>query len=49
MSDKFMADSVNFFACPANADPEIKQSATYVSPHDEIDGVLDILNQLSGG
>lgn len=48
LADKFMADSVNFFACPANAAPEIKKSANYVSPHEEIDGVLDILSRLSG-
>jgi hydroxymethylpyrimidine pyrophosphatase-like HAD family hydrolase len=46
LADKFMADSVSFFACPANADPEIKKSAAYVSPYDEIEGVLDILQHL---
>lgn len=46
MADKFMADSVSFFACPANADPEIQQFADYVSPHTEIEGVLDILHRL---
>ena len=48
MGDKFMADSVAFFACPANAEPEIQQFANYVSPREEIDGVLDILQQLDG-
>lgn len=47
MSDSFIADRVAFFACPANADPEITQSAAYVSPFEEIDGVLDILQLLS--
>ena len=47
MGDKFMADSVRFFACPANAEPEIQQSANYISPHAEIDGVLDILRRLN--
>jgi hydroxymethylpyrimidine pyrophosphatase-like HAD family hydrolase len=47
MSDKFMADSVGFFACPANAEPEIKESAAYISPFEEIEGVLDILQNLS--
>jgi len=47
MSDKPIADRVAFFACPANADPEIKQSADYVSPIEEIDGVLDILSRLN--
>ena len=46
MSDKYVADRVAFFACPANADPQIKQAADYTSPLDEIDGVLDILSQL---
>jgi hydroxymethylpyrimidine pyrophosphatase-like HAD family hydrolase len=47
MGDKFMADSVNFFACPANAEPEIQQCANYISPYEEIDGVLDILHRLN--
>jgi hypothetical protein len=38
---------VGFFACSANAEPEIKESAAYVSPFEEIEGVLDILQQLS--
>ena len=48
MGDKFMADSVSFFACPANAELEIQQFANYVSTCEEIDGVLDILQQLDG-
>ncbi|MDG2360584.1 MAG: HAD hydrolase family protein [Planctomycetaceae bacterium] len=48
LADKFMADSVNFFACPANADPEIQTSAHYVSPYEEIEGVLDIIQHLGG-
>lgn len=47
MSDKYVADRVAFFACPANADPEIQKFAAYVSPHEEIDGVLDILSRLN--
>ena len=47
MSDKPIADRVAFFACPVNAAPDIKQSADYVSPLDEIDGVLDILSRLT--
>ncbi len=47
MGDRFIADRVAFFACPANADDEIKQKAGYVSSKDEIDGVLDILGRLS--
>lgn len=46
LADKFMADSVSFFACPANADLEIQKSANYVSPHNEIEGVLDTLRHL---
>jgi hypothetical protein len=48
MSDKFMADSVPFFACPANADRQIQKSAAYTSPYEEIEGVLDILQSLNG-
>lgn len=47
MGDKFMADSVSFFACPANAEREIQQAANYISPYEEIDGVLDILQRLN--
>ena len=49
LGDKFVADRVAFFACPANADLEIQKSAAYVSPSQEIDGVLDILQQLNDG
>ena len=47
ISDRFMAESVAFFACPANAETEIQKSADYVSLYPEIDGVLDILEHLS--
>lgn len=47
MSDRFMAESVGYFACPANAEAEIKSSAAYISPHEEIEGVLDILREVS--
>ena len=46
MSDRFIADRVAWFGCPANADAEIKKSADYVSPHKEIEGVLDLLERL---
>lgn len=36
---------VSFFACPANATPEVKKVADYVAPHPNIRGVLDILAQ----
>ncbi len=47
MGDRFIADRVSWFGCPANAAGEIKKSATYVSPHEEVEGVLDILERLS--
>ena len=48
MSDKAIRDHVDFFACPANAKPEIKAHADFVSEHDEVAGVLDILEHLRG-
>ena len=47
MGDRFIADRVSWFGCPANAEAEIKTFASYESPHQEIEGVLDILQQLS--
>lgn len=47
MGDRFLADRVAWFGCPANAEPEIKAKADWVSLQDEIDGVLDILRRLS--
>ena len=38
---------VEFFACPANAEPEIKNSAGNVSPFEAIEGVIDILSHLN--
>lgn len=46
MSDKSIAETVSWFACPANAQDEIKTYADYVSPYEQIEGVLDILQQL---
>jgi len=46
MSDKAIRDHVAFFACPANARPEIKAHADFVSDHEEVAGVLDILDRL---
>ncbi len=48
MGDRFIAERVSWFGCPANSEAEIARSADYVSPHDEVEGVLDILNQLNG-
>ncbi|APZ93300.1 HAD family hydrolase [Fuerstiella marisgermanici] len=47
MGDRFIADRVSWLGCPANAEEEIKKSASYVSPHQEVEAVLDILDQLS--
>ncbi len=47
MGDRFIAERVAWFGCPANAEAEIKKSASYVSPHPEVEGVLDILKRLS--
>jgi hydroxymethylpyrimidine pyrophosphatase-like HAD family hydrolase len=47
MGDRFIAERVSWFGCPGNAEAEIKTKATYVSPLHEVEGVLDILRQLS--
>ncbi|MGH7244650.1 MAG: HAD family hydrolase [Phycisphaerales bacterium] len=47
LSDLAIAERVAFFACPNNADEKLKPHAHYVSPHDEIEGVLDIVQHLS--
>ncbi len=47
MGDRFIAERVSWFGCPGNAEPEIRKLATYVSPKHEVEGVLDILQQLS--
>lgn len=46
MGDKFIADRVAWFGCPANAESEIKKSANHVSEHDEVEGVMDLLERL---
>ncbi len=48
MGDRFIAERVSWFGCPANADGEIKKSAAYVSPHREVEGVLDLLGRFVG-
>lgn len=45
--DLAIRERVSFFACPANADPAVKAASDYVSPFDEIEGVLDIVGRLS--
>ena len=46
MGDRFIAERVSWFGCPANSEPEIMKKANYVSPQEEVKGVLDILDQL---
>jgi hydroxymethylpyrimidine pyrophosphatase-like HAD family hydrolase len=46
MGDRFIAERVSWFGCPANSEAEIKKAAAYVSPHEEVEGVLDILDHL---
>lgn len=48
IGDRFIAGEVDFFACPANADEEIRARAHYVSTLPEIGGVIDILGRLVG-
>ena len=48
MSDMAIRERVRFFACPANAKPELKPHADYVSDFDEVFGVLDILEHMQG-
>ncbi len=48
LGDKFIADRVGWFACPANAAAQIKEHAHYISPHPEAAGVVDILGRLVG-
>ncbi len=47
MGDRYIADRVAWFGCPANAKDEIKQRANYVSGRDEVEGVMDILARLT--
>lgn len=47
MGDRFIAERVSWFGCPGNAEQEIRKSAAYVSPYQEIEGVLDMLERLS--
>ncbi|MBX3386220.1 MAG: HAD hydrolase family protein [Phycisphaeraceae bacterium] len=46
-SDMAIRDRVAWFACPANAVPELKHVADYVSSHAEARGVVDILGRIS--
>ena len=40
---------MGFAAAPANAAPEVKAKADYVSPYEDGEGVVDILRRLLGG
>lgn len=42
-SDLPIAEACGWFGCPANAVDEIKAVADYVSPHEEVEGVIDLL------
>lgn len=46
MGDMAIREAVSFFACPANADAKLKAHADYVSPHEDVEGVLDILERV---
>lgn len=45
-SDLPIAEHCSWFGCPANACETLKKHADYVSSHEEIAGVLDILYQV---
>ncbi|MDX9910682.1 MAG: HAD hydrolase family protein [Phycisphaerales bacterium] len=47
MSDLAIRERVAFFACPANADENLKPHADYVAAHEETAGVLEILDHLN--
>ncbi|MEZ6234263.1 MAG: HAD family hydrolase [Phycisphaerales bacterium] len=49
MSDLAMAERVGFFACPANADPDLRARAHLVATAPEARGVLEILDTISRG
>jgi hydroxymethylpyrimidine pyrophosphatase-like HAD family hydrolase len=46
--DLVMADLCGYFACPANAEPAVRDRADYVSPFEITEGVVDILEQFTG-
>lgn len=46
MSDMSIRESVAYFGCPANADAGLRVHADYVSAHEEIAGVIDILERV---
>ncbi|MEN0021122.1 MAG: HAD hydrolase family protein [Planctomycetota bacterium] len=48
LSDLKIRDEVSWFGCPANADERLREVADFVAPHEQAEGVLDILDALSG-
>lgn len=48
IGDMAIRDSVSFFACPSNADPDLKARADWVAGSEEILGVLEVLERLRG-
>ncbi len=48
-SDLPIRERCGFFACPANAQDEMKRLADYVSPFDEVQGVIDVLSKIETG
>ena len=48
VGDRCIAERTAFFACPANAQAEVKTLAQYVSHEEEAHGVLDILTKVVG-
>ncbi|MAY75415.1 MAG: hypothetical protein CMJ31_12025 [Phycisphaerae bacterium] len=48
IGDRAIREHVAHFACPANAQNELKPHADFVSKEDEVAGVLDILGRLVG-
>lgn len=46
VGDLPLRSAVGFFACPANAGPEVKAAADYVSPYATLEGMMDILDQI---
>jgi hydroxymethylpyrimidine pyrophosphatase-like HAD family hydrolase len=47
MGDIAIREQVSYFAVPSNAQDELKRHADYISPHAEIEGVLDIIKHLN--
>ncbi|QYK48268.1 MAG: HAD family phosphatase [Phycisphaeraceae bacterium] len=46
-SDLAIREHVAWFACPANAQDQIKRHADFIAPHPEAEGAVDILSMLS--